>query len=394
MNGLEGPLVQSRRSPLAILFVIVFIDLLGFGMVIPVMALYARKLGASEAVTGWLSTGYSLMQFVFAPIWGRLSDRIGRRPVLLVSIAMTSVAFLVYGLAASFAVLLLSRLFAGAATANIGIAQAYVADVTTPENRARGMGIIGAAFGLGFIFGPAVAGILATWSLALPGFVAAGLAAVNGVAAYFILPEPERRAVPSRKGRFTAILEELGRPGIRRLLLCYFLMVGAFSAMESTFAFLIKDRYALSDAAVPWVFFYIGVLITIVQGGLVGPLTRSLGEKRLLVLGAALQVVALIALPFASAWPGLLLATAPLAIGSGLTNPAVTALISRRARAEDQGSTLGIGQSAAAFGRIVGPYSGTWSFQRDVHYPYLGGAALMAVATFIGATLRGARPEA
>ena len=385
---------MGSRRPLAILFVIVFIDLLGFGMVIPVMALYARKLGASEAITGWLSTGYSLMQFVFAPIWGRLSDRIGRRPVLLVSIAMTAVAFLAYGLAESFLVLLFSRLFAGAATANIGIAQAYVADVTPPEGRARGMGIIGAAFGLGFILGPALAGFLAHRSLALPGFVAAALAAVNGVAAYFVLPEPEHHLSPPRRSRFAALIEELGRPGIRRLIICYFLIVGAFSAMESTYAFLMKDRYALSDAAVPWVFTYIGVLVTIVQGGLVGPLTRSLGEKRLLVLGTALQAVALIALPFASALPGLLLATAPLAIGSGLSSPALTALISRRARADEQGGTLGIGQSAAAFGRILGPYSGTWSFERDVHYPYLGGAALMAVATVIGATLRGAPPEA
>ncbi|HTT70743.1 MAG TPA: MFS transporter [Anaeromyxobacteraceae bacterium] len=385
--------MESRRS-LAILFVIVFVDLLGFGMVIPVMALYARKLGASEAVTGWLSTGYSLMQFVFAPIWGRLSDRVGRRPVLLVSIAMTAVAFLIYGLAGSFTVLLLSRLFAGAATANIGIAQAYVADVTPPEGRARGMGIIGAAFGLGFVLGPALAGFLAHRSLALPGFVAAALAAANGVAAFFILPEPEHRARPARRSRFAALVEELGRPGIRRLIVCYFLVVGAFSAMESTYAFLMKDRFALSDAAVPWVFTYIGVLVTVVQGGLVGPLTRALGEKRLLILGTALQAVALATLPFAHALPGLLLATAPLAVGSGLSSPALTALISRRARAEDQGGTLGIGQSAAAFGRILGPYSGTWSFQRDVHYPYLGGAALMAAATAIGVTLRGAQPEA
>jgi MFS transporter, DHA1 family, tetracycline resistance protein len=390
--------VKTRRA-LAILFIIVFIDLLGFGMVIPVMSLYAKKLGASEASTGFLSTGYSAMQFIFAPIWGRLSDRIGRRPVLLVSIAMTSVAFVIYGLAASFAVLLASRLFAGVATANIGIAQAYVADVTPPEGRARGMGVIGAAFGLGFVLGPAASGFLARYSLALPGYIAAGLAAANGIAAYFILPEPEHRAVArGDRGRLSALIDELRQPGIRRLIGIYFLMVGAFSAMEATYAFLIKDVYQLSDAAVPWVFTYIGLLVTIVQGGLVGPLARRFGEKRLLVGGAILQGVALAALPFMPGLGGLLAATAPLAIGSGFATPALSALLSKKSSAEDQGGTLGIGQSAAALGRIVGPVSGTFSFNLQPAYPYLGGAAVMALAALIGSTIgdpvRAPAPEA
>ena len=191
---------MTRRPALAILFVIVFVDLLGFGMVIPVMALYAQELGASVASTGLLSTGYSLMQFVFAPIWGRLSDRIGRRPVLLASIFMTAAAFLVYGLAGSFVVLLASRLFAGAATANIAIARAYVADVTAPQDRARGMGLIGAAFGLGFVLGPVAGGVLSHVSLAAPGLAAAALAALNGLAALLILPEPEKHTVRGAGG--------------------------------------------------------------------------------------------------------------------------------------------------------------------------------------------------
>jgi predicted MFS family arabinose efflux permease len=294
-----------------------------------------------------------------------------------------------YGLAGSFTVLVLSRAFAGAATANIAIARAFVADVTPPEGRAKGMGIIGAAFGLGFVLGPAIAGFLARYSLSLPGLVAAALAAVNGVAAYFVLPEPEHRLARGERGRWTALTEELQRPGIRRLVLCYFLIVGAFSAMESTYAFLMKDRYGLSDAAVPWVFTYIGVLVTIVQGGLVGPLTKRFGEKRLLVIGTVLQAVALAALPFATSLAGLLVATAPLAVGSGLASPAISALISRESRAEDQGGTLGIGQSAAAFGRILGPYSGTFTFARiSPAFPYVAGAAVMVCAAAISSTLR------
>jgi MFS family permease len=386
----------KTRSSLAVLFVIVFIDLLGFGMVIPVMPLYAEKLGASEAATGWLSTVYSLMQFVFAPIWGRLSDRLGRRPVLLVSIAMTAVAFALYGLAQSFAVLVVSRAFAGAATANIAIAQAYVADVTPPEGRAKGMGLIGAAFGLGFVLGPAIGGLLTAYgSLSTPPFAAALLAAANGVAAWLILAEPEHRAAVPRQGRLAALAAELGKPGIRRLLACYLFMVLAFSAMENTYALLAKHRYDIPDRQILYIFAYIGVLIVLVQGGLVGPLARRYGEKRLLVTGVVLQAAALAALPFAGGTSGLLIATAPMAVGHGFAQPALSALLSRFSRAEDQGGTLGIGQSSAAIGRIVGPYSGTSAFALSPAYPYLGGAAVMAVAGLIASTVRPAvAPEA
>ena len=388
---------MKNRSALAILFVIVFVDLLGFGMVIPVMPLYAKQLGAPEAWTGLLSTGYSAMQFLFAPLWGRLSDRLGRRPVLLVSIFMTSAAFLLYGLAGSFPVLLASRLFAGAATANIAIARAFVADVTAAEDRAKGMGIIGAAFGLGFVLGPAIGSALSHVSLAWPGLAAAALALANGVAAFFVLPEPEERQARDAavRSRFHAFFREMGRPGIRRVILIYFLAVLAFSAMEATYAFLVKERYELSDRSVGLLFAYIGVIVVVVQGGLIGRLTRRFGEKALLVAGLALQAVALGALPFAAGVGGLLAATAPLALGSGLSQPSLSSLLSRFARADEQGGTLGIGESAAAFGRIIGPEAGTWTYGRWAPaFPYLAGGAIMAVAALVGATVRPARDEA
>ena len=379
---------MKRQASLGILFLVVFVDLLGFGMVIPVMPIYAEHLGASEAATGWLSTGYSLMQFVFAPIWGRLSDRVGRRPVLLVSIAMTALAFLLYGVAASFAVLLVSRLFAGAATANIAIAQAYVADVTTPEGRAKGMGMIGAAFGLGFVFGPAVGGILAGYSLSAPGLAAAALSLANLVGAFFLLPEPAQHVAATRsRGRFEALIGELRKPGIRRILFIYFVVTLAFSAMESTYAFLAQRHFGLAERHVGWVFAYIGVIVVLVQGGLIGPLTRRFGEKRLLVAGTILQGAALAALPFADGLAGLLLASAPLAFGSGLASPSIMSMLSRLSRAEDQGGTLGIGQSASALGRIVGPLAGTTSFSAWHAAPYLGGAALMAMGAAVAATV-------
>lgn len=385
---------MKNRSALAILFIIVFIDLLGFGMVIPVMPLYAARLGASEAWVGLLSAGYSLMQFVFAPIWGRWSDRVGRRPVLLVSIAMTALAFAMYGAASTFGILLVSRLFAGAATANIAIARAFVADVTPPEGRAKGMGIIGAAFGLGFVLGPAIGGFLSqAVSVSFPPFVAAVLAGANGIAAYFVLPEPEERSVreEARRVRFVEFFTEMRRPGIRRLIWIFGLTVLAFAAMEATYALLVTKRYGLDLEHVDYLFAYIGVLIVIVQGGLIGRLTRAYGEKKLLVAGLVLQAVSLAVLPFAVTTIGLVLATAPLAIGSGLSQPSLASLLSRFARADDQGGTLGIGESAAAIGRVLGPISGTWTFKNvSMGFPYLVGAGLMVVGAILGVALRSA----
>lgn len=384
-----------KNRALLTLVVVVFIDLLGFGMVIPVMSLYAEKLGAPDDQIGWLMTGYSAMQFIFTPIWGRLSDRYGRRPLLLGSIVMTAVGFLGYALAPSFAWLLASRLFAGAATANIAIAQAYIADVTAPEDRAKGMGLIGAAFGLGFILGPAMGGILSSISLGAPGYAAAALAAVNGVAAFFVLPEPPQRREAAHRARFTALVEELGKPGIRRLILIYLFSIFAFSGMEATFALIAAHRFQLDQKHVSYVFAFIGVIVTVVQGGLIGPLTRRFGERNLLVTGLALQAVGLALIPYAGGLPGLLLACVPLSFGSGLGTPSLSSLLSRSARAEDQGGTLGIGQSAAALGRIGGPITATNAYEHVwFAAPYVGGALVMLATAAVGATLRRPSPVA
>jgi len=379
----------SRRAPLAILFVVVFIDLLGFGMVIPVMPRYAAELGAPKAWIGLLLTGYSLMQFVFAPIWGRLSDRVGRRPVLLGSIAMTAVGFVTYALAPTFGWLLASRLFAGMATANLAIARAYVADVTTPETRAKGMGVIGASFGLGFILGPAIAAPLSHLSIAAPGYAAAALSVVNGIAAWFILPEPESHVAGARRGRLEGLSNELRKPGIRRILLTSFVSILAFSALEATFSLLAKDVFSLDQAHVGYVFAYIGVLAVIMQGVLIGPLTRRFGEVRLLVIGLALQAVTFAVLPFTGSLAGMLAVLAPMSVGSGLVNPSLAALLSRMSKREDQGGTLGIGESASALGRILGPESATYTYDHvSYSFPYLAGGVLMGVATTVALTLR------
>jgi len=373
---------------LSILLLVVFVDLLGFGMVIPVMPRYAAELGAPTAWIGLLLTGYSAMQFVFAPIWGRLSDRVGRRPVLLVSIGMTAVGFIGYSLAPSFGWLLASRLFAGAATANLAIARAYVADVTTVENRAKGMGMIGASFGLGFILGPALASWLSHYSLAAPGYAAAALSTVNLVAAWLILPEPSQRIAARHRPRFEALTGELRHPGIRRLLLTSFIAILAFAALEATFSLFAKDVFQLDQAHVGFVFAYIGVVAVVMQGGLIGPLTRRFGERRLLVVGLALQAVTFVILPYAGSLGGMLAVLAPMSIGSGLVQPSISSLLSRMAKKEDQGGTLGIGESASAMGRIIGPEAGTYTYSHiSFGFPYVAGGVLMAVAAVVAATL-------
>jgi len=385
----------KSRSALGVLFIVVFVDLLGFGMVIPTMPTYAAEMGAPAAWIGLLMTGYSAMQFIFAPVWGRISDQAGRRRVMLVSIAMTAIAFFAYALAPTWSWLLAARLFAGVATANLAIARAFVADLTTPETRAKGMGIIGASFGLGFILGPFFGAVLSAHvSHAAPGYAAAALAAVNGVAAFFILPDTPIQAAGDRRPRFAALRGDMRQPGIRRVLLVSFLAILAFSALEATFALLAKDAFALDQAHVGYVFAYIGVLAVVVQGGLIGPLTRRFGERRLLLAGLALQAASFAVLPFAGSLKGLLVVLVPLSLGTGLTSPSLSALLSRMAHKDDQGGTMGIGESASALGRIVGPESGTWTYATVHHaFPYVAGGVLMAIAAAVAATLAGARTE-
>jgi MFS family permease len=385
----------KSRSALGVLFIVVFVDLLGFGMVIPTMPGYAATLGAPKAWIGLLMTGYSAMQFFFAPVWGGLSDRVGRRRMMLLSIAMTAVAFFAFASATTWWWLLVARLFAGAATANLSIARAFVADVTTPETRAKGMGIIGASFGLGFILGPFFGGVLSAHvSHAAPAWVAGVLAAANGVAAFFILPEPATHVASARRHRFAALRGEMRAPGIRRVLVISFLAILAFSALEATFALLAMDAFRLDQAHVGYVFAYIGVFAVVVQGGLIGPLTRRFGERRLLLAGLALQAVSFALLPFAATLTGLLVVLVPLSLGNGLTSPSLSALLSRMAHKDDQGGTMGIGESASALGRIIGPESGTFTYAHVGHaFPYVAGGALMAVAAGVAASLAGARTE-
>ncbi len=324
---------------MSILFAIVLTDLIGFGIVIPLLPFYGERFGASPFTVTVILAMYSLAQLFAAPLWGRLSDRWGRRPVLLVSLAGAVVAYLWMGVAYSLWVLFAARFLQGAMAGNIAVAQAYVADVTTPENRAKGMGMIGAAFGIGFIIGPA-----------LGGFLAGGDPATN----------------------------------LRGLILLSFLVIFAFAAMEVTFAMWARRQFAWGPLQVGYVFTFVGVISATMQGGLVGRLVKRHGEARLLTTGLAAILLGLLILPAATGVTLLLAATGLLAVGLGLTQPSLNSLISRRARSDEQGEVLGVNQSVGSFARIVGPWLAGILFEVFGRAaPFLAGAALMAVALIL-----------
>jgi len=395
-----------RAASLGTLFFTVFLDLLGFGLVIPFLPGLARDFGASNFVATLPGAAYSLMQFLFIPVWGRLSDRVGRRPVLLWSIAASAAGMAMLGLGHSLAWLFVARLWSGVATANIAVAQAYIADVTTPETRARGMGMIGLAFGLGFIFGPAVGGVLSHTSLpgvhigALPAFVAAGLSTINLMLALRTLPESlppaargrsVRRAVPLDLAAFRVAVSV---PGVGVAVALNFLVILWFAGMEQTFRLFTDDVFGMSAAGTGAIFTVVGVVGAIVQGGLVGRLARRFGEARLaitgaLVLGIAFALLGASPIFGAGARVALYLAAGLIAFGSGVTQPALPAYVSKRAGAGNQGLALGTLQSASALGRVCGPALGGVLYSTlSPSAPYaVGAVGLLAAAVLAAARL-------
>lgn len=372
-----------KRSPsLGIVYATVFLDLLGFGIILPLLPFYAERFGATGLWIGALLTAYSAAQFVGAPILGRLSDRAGRRPVLLASLLGSTLSLALTGAAASLPVLLAARLLAGLFGGSIGAAQAYIADVTRPEERARYMGLLGAAIGLGFTLGPGLGAALSGLGFGGAAFAAAGLAALNLVLALFFLPESRRvdaaESVPSRS--LLALREALGQPMIGGILWSSFLLTFAFTGLEATYALLAQRQFGLDGRGLGLIFTYFGVIQIVVQGGLMGRLTDRFGEQALAVVGGVCSAIGLAVVPFGVPLPVALLALGALGVGQGLTTPTLTSLLSRASRAAHQGSTLGVGQSASAAARALGPILAGWLFDREASLPYLLGAALCVTA--------------
>lgn len=364
--------MRRKRLALGIVFLTVFLDLVGFGIVLPLLPFYATELGATPLVVGLIIASYSGMQFLFSPVWGSLSDRHGRRPLLLIGLIGSSVSYVVFGLARSLAVLLLSRVIAGIMGANIPVAQAYIADSTSAERRARGMGLIGAAFGLGFIFGPAIGGGLSRWGYGVPGFVAAGVSFAGAVAAWFFLPESlaEENRRPGTGfgfaeavvGRVRAARRVLGRARLRVPIGAFFLGTMGFAGFTTTFPLFLESPLHLSAAHAGAMFALVGLISAAVQGGVIGPLVERCGERTIAIAGGLLlgTGVALMGiLQTVNATIGMLLLVGG---GWGLLAPSLQSLVSRRATTIEQGEVLGVNQSASAVSRVIGPVAAGWAF--------------------------------
>jgi MFS transporter, DHA1 family, tetracycline resistance protein len=399
---------RSEGTPgLGPVFLIVFLDILGFSLVLPFLAEEARTtFGTSELVGTLVGSTYSFMQFLFVPVWGRVSDRVGRRPVLLWSVFVTSVGMALLGLALlrgnSVVWLFLARALSGIATANLGTASAYIADVTKPEDRARGMGLIGMAFGLGFILGPAIGGGLSAIELqgrtgAVPCFVAAGLSIVNLIWTFARLREslpPEKRATKKRSLwplDVEAARDAFSRAGVGSAILVNFAITTAFTVLDQTFRFFTKDEFAMRAVDTGIVLAFIGVVAAGVQGGLIRPLAKRYDEGALVRVGTAIQAAAFagIALsPSLGPW-ALYVAGALLALGNGMTQPSVGAYVSKRADPTEQGATLGTNQSAASLARMFGPGIGGWFYGTlGSRAPFVAGAIGMVIATLLATRMR------
>jgi MFS family permease len=406
--------VKPPRSALGIVFITVFLDLLGFGILIPIQPFYAESFGARPAVVTLLSASFSVVQFLFAPFLGRLSDSLGRRRIMLLTIAVNALGYALFGLARNLPMLFAARMISGFGSANLGTAQAIIADVTTKETRAKGMGLVGAAFGLGFIFGPAIGGFFGQLGLNVPAYVASGLAALNWIFAFFKLPETRRLENPkagpepsrARLGlSWSALQEALGRATVPQLLWLYLVGTIAFSLMEQVLGLYIERTYApaalgaesspdhLRQAAALTAYFLVlvGITAALVQGVFIGRLVKYFGERRLVQMGTFLMAVSLALIPVVGNLKvfAIFMALGPvLALATGFTNPSLPSLLSQAVEPGLFGGTLGLGQSLSALGRIVGPSAAGLLFELHHGIPFWVGAVLMVTCTAVALTLR------
>ncbi|HET9905703.1 MAG TPA: MFS transporter, partial [Anaerolineales bacterium] len=346
------------------IILVVFIDLLGFSLIIPLLPYYAQTFNASDTTIGLLLASYAAAQLIGAPLLGRASDQFGRRPILLVSIFGTFLGFLLFGLANSLTMLFASRILQGITGGNLSVAQAYITDVTDAQSRNRGLGMIGAAFGLGFIIGPALGGVLSNISYSVPAFVAAGLSFINLILIIFWLPEsltPERRAQlsPKRSGiTLQALLESLRRPLTGTLLITRFLYSLAFVILQSIFSLFALRRFGMSVVATGFVLTYVGVVSVVTQAWLIGKLSQRFEDMVLIQFGLVLLGIGLLTWAFAPNIPFLVLSVTPIALAGGMLNTILPSSLTKTVEPQDVGGILGLSTSIESSTRVVAPLLG------------------------------------
>lgn len=386
---------MKNNKLMFLLFLTVFIDVIGFGIIIPLLPFYAENFGASPWIITLLFSCYSLMQFLFAPFWGSLSDRIGRRPILLLSIGGSCLSYLWCGLATSLWMLFASRLLAGFMGGTIVTAQAYISDITTPENRTKGMGMIGASLGLGFTLGPAIGGLLAgsnpeQVNYQLPLLAASGLSLCGFIFAWFALPKSmklssNRESKPvSVSNRLLGLLQILQAPLINVLIGIFFLVVLGLLGAQTTLALWLERKFSWGPAQTGYLLMFCGVLATILQGGMIGILNKKFGEVNLLVSGICFVGMGLFLIPFSATLVLLLGAMSLLTVGECLSKTALRSLLSQLVKSNETGKILGIAQSASSLAAIIGPGLGGLAFAAmGKDYPFFNGSILILIAIIL-----------
>jgi MFS transporter, DHA1 family, tetracycline resistance protein len=370
--------------PLLIIFLTIFVNLVGFGIIIPLLPFYAETFGASPLVIGLLFAVFSLCQLFAAPALGDMSDRYGRRPILIFSLAGTVVSFVMLALAHSVVMLFAARIVDGLSGGNISTARAYVADITEPKDRARAYGIIGAAFGLGFILGPALSGILAAVSYTAPIWAAAGLTLVATAMAWLWLPETVHRAKAGVGNPFAYLPDLLKRSAIRRVLTIDFLYWLAFATFQTTFSLFVARRFGFGVSKTGYFFAAFGLLGAVIQGGFIRPIVKRLGDKPTFLMGLSFGAVGLVCAALSHSVTLFALSLVPLAFGIGFGHPTMSSLVSLVARGDEQGRVQGAASAVESLGRTIGPIWGNASLQQySESTPYISAAALLLLTLLI-----------
>jgi MFS transporter, DHA1 family, tetracycline resistance protein len=370
--------------PLLVIFLTILVNLVGFGIIVPLLPFYAETFGASPLVVGLLFAVFSLCQLIAAPVLGDLSDRYGRRPILIVSLIGTAVSFVMLALAHSLTMLFIARIVDGLSGGNISTARAYVADVTEPQDRARAFGLIGAAFGLGFILGPGISALLVPVSYTAPIWAAAALTLVATAMAWFWLPETVHRAHAGTGRPFRNIMAMLGRPVLRRVLLMDFAYWFAFAIFQTTFALFASARFGFDAARTAAFFAAFAVLGALVQGVFIRRIVQQFGDKTTLMLGLVCAAFGLVAATLTHTVSFFAASLIPLALGIGFGHPTMSSLISRAARAEEQGRVQGAASAVESLGRTIGPVWGSASLQRfGEASPYISAAGFLIMTLLL-----------
>jgi MFS family permease len=401
----DSPTQKQTRS-LLVLFAVIIIDLIGFGIVVPILPYYAKSLDTSPTTLGFLLAAYPAFQFVFSPIWGRLSDRVGRKPVMLATILGSAGALTLLGVSDSLLGLFAGRILGGIFGANISVATAYVADVTHEDERTRWMGMVGACFGVGFVLGPALGGLLApsldgSWPASalfgatlsayiepfgygIPMLLAAAMAAINFGFASWALSEPKRHET---RDASTSRLEVLRNPAMRRFCILNLIFSLAVTQLETIFAYFMIDRFQFDAMHVAFILVGMAVLMGSVQGGAIRPLAARFGERKLALSGFSIMAASLLAIPFMPTIGWVLLPLALSAIGRGIGQPPILSMVSMTAAPSERGSVMGTFQSSASLARVLGPTAAGALYALYEAGPFVLAAGLMFVAVLLAIRL-------